>query len=456
MAKQDNLNNASIPQLTEKLIGLKRGGQFKSFIDSLRLYAFKNIGDAAGIDFTFPVTALVGPNGCGKSSVLQALYGCPKDSSLGNFWFSTSLDPISDEEGSRPSLVYTYVDTNATCCEVVKTRIQKQRGDSYDPDYWEPSRPLLKLGMTLLPGGKRHATIIMDVINIDFRYQLSAFDRYFYFEQLNSYHRNRRHRKQDVIRSRSSKILKGLDPNNSRSDSNEAVHILSQKEIATLSRILGKRYRAGKILFHKFHGFWAHTVVFEVESTLSPHKYTEANAGSGEVAVALLVHKLSNVKEGSLVLLDEPEYSLHPGAQREVLAYLLRQCIEKKLQIVFTTHAPAMIDGLPASSLKVFDIDPTTEKFVIHQNRSVDEAFVSIGQRVHSAWMIRVEDALAKELLEECMKKMVENNELPLVFPRLVRVVFEPGGVSAMKQDMVSYSRDDAKVFMVFDGTENT
>lgn len=43
---------------------------------------------------------LVGKNGTGKSSVLQAIYGCPQNKSTGDYWFSTDVDPIEDGKTS--------------------------------------------------------------------------------------------------------------------------------------------------------------------------------------------------------------------------------------------------------------------------------------------------------------------------------------------------------------------
>jgi predicted ATPase len=395
MSKPSKKPPESIPELVASLENLKKGSNFKPFIDSLRLYAFKGVKNGSQIDFEFPITALVGPNGSGKSSVLQALYGCPDFSSTGDYWISTALDPISDEEGFRPSIVYTHRGLENEFHEVVKSRIHRKD----KPDYWEPSRPIAKLGMQLLAGGKRHPLVKMKVVTIDFRYQLSAFDRFFYLEELKGY--EAKQRPQYWIRKRASRILKAMSSLVAKPGKYEAPVQLTQDECIAISRILNKKYQAGKILYHRFHKFWAHTVIFELESTTNALRYTEANAGSGEVAVALLVYKLSRVESGSLILLDEPEYSLHPGAQREVLRYLLEQCYQKQLQVVFTTHASTMIEGLPLGAVKVFGIDPTTERFVVHQDRSSDEAFLSIGQRVNSKFMIRVEDSLAKALISE-------------------------------------------------------
>ena len=138
-----------------------------------------------------------------------------------------------------------------------------------------------------------------------------------------------------------------------------------------------------------------------------------------------------------------------------MLRYLLDQSLQKQLQIVFTTHAPTMIEGLPLGAVKVFALDPATEKFIVHQDRSAEEAFLSIGHRVTNKLAIRVEDRLAKALIEEAMKKMCADERLPHEFPALVDVVFYPGGVGSMKNDIIRYSREaDINVRQIFDGSE--
>src|SRR5690606_39346468 len=68
-------------------------------------------------------------------------------------------------------------------------------------------------------------------------------------------------------------------------------------------------------------------------SDLKNINYSEAFAGSGETAIVILVHKIFNATNESLILLDEPETSLHSGAQKRLMSFLIEQCIKKKHQI---------------------------------------------------------------------------------------------------------------------------
>lgn len=51
-----------------------------------------------------------------------------------------------------------------------------------------------------------------------------------------------------------------------------------------------------------------------------------------------------NTKENSIILIDEPEISLHITWQQEIIKNLLRIADFKKLDIVIATHSPQIID----------------------------------------------------------------------------------------------------------------
>ena len=85
---------------------LRKYKKLEPYINYIRFPSYKNLDQDLRIDFDFPLTAIVGQNGTNKSSVLRAIYGCPDGYSVGNFWFSTDIDPISDSSRSR--YIYSY------------------------------------------------------------------------------------------------------------------------------------------------------------------------------------------------------------------------------------------------------------------------------------------------------------------------------------------------------------
>ncbi len=82
------------------LSGMRKSHVLEPYINHIRFPHFKNLEDDTRIDFDFPITALVGPNGANKSSVLKALFGAPGNNNLGTRWFSTQVDPIDEAGGA--------------------------------------------------------------------------------------------------------------------------------------------------------------------------------------------------------------------------------------------------------------------------------------------------------------------------------------------------------------------
>jgi predicted ATPase len=62
----------------EVLARLLASRQVPSLITHIRFPKFKTLAPGARIDFAYPITALVGPNGTNKSSILRALRACPE------------------------------------------------------------------------------------------------------------------------------------------------------------------------------------------------------------------------------------------------------------------------------------------------------------------------------------------------------------------------------------------
>lgn len=91
-----------ITQLVAAVSKFNPGKPLKHYITHAVFPKFKSIEPGTRVDFPFPLTALVGANGIGKSSLLHALWGMPHGYSTHKFWFSTALDPIASKK-ARPS-----------------------------------------------------------------------------------------------------------------------------------------------------------------------------------------------------------------------------------------------------------------------------------------------------------------------------------------------------------------
>lgn len=428
-------------QLVSQLLKAFNAKQFKNHIEYIKFPFFKNLKVDSNIDFNFPFTVLIGINGSGKSSALQALYGAPLGYSTGNFWFSTELDPIKNEQDGRsPSFIYAYKDSKGELLEVIKMRV----GTSKGADYWEPSRPLKKYGMTPLPNGARNPVIEKKVVYLDFRSELSAFDKYFYFGNFRSSKLLKT--KQDVLRKYAKHIRRSMDTKSSISSRNRKSKIpivLTESEVSSISDILGKSYLECKIINHNFYGTEGATAYFNSNNI----SYSEAFAGRGEYAVVQLVHEINRAPKDALIILDEPEVSLHPAAQEKLKLFLLKNCLEKKLQIVISTHSPKLVEFLPNDAIKVFFMEDG--KFNILNGASYLEAFDSIGETINDAYKktIYVEDKIAKDIIDNILSDL--GGDYPLKFI----VKYFPGGAEHLLKSSALYSQEMEKnKYLLLDG----
>lgn len=159
-----------------KINSMKRHKVFLKYVDFIRFPFYRNMEINSQINFDFPLTVIVGQNGCGKSSILHAISGIPKGKTPARFWFDTEVDPIIyyNDEKKRHSFWYQFLENGVTK-QVVKARIKR----AHNPNNWETNRPLLWAGMN--PQKEREQPIEKELVYIDFRGELSAFDKFFYF-----------------------------------------------------------------------------------------------------------------------------------------------------------------------------------------------------------------------------------------------------------------------------------
>lgn len=396
-----------IDDLVSTISKFKVGKVLKNYITHATFPRFKGIERGTRIDFDFPLTALVGPNGIGKSSLLHALWGMPFGRSTARFWFSTELDPIDSTQKDLQRYFYGYwSDSFDGVVETRKARAGKKKGQ----DYWEPYRWSAADGMAPFPKGNfegkakdRWNPVKREVVYLNLKSAFGSFDRFFMFDdRLNG----GRRRELMLNEARRLKVIKDDNRKSFKLGGIERVfenRDLSEAELSAIIKILGRSYDSARLIRHSLYpGNVARdlSVIFKRGA-----EYSEAFAGSGEIAAVVLVVDILNAEPCSLILLDEPETSLHPGAQRALLAFLLEQIKTKKHQIVISTHSVDFLMGLPHNAIKVFE---GNEKFQtrILPSSSPSAALRRLGRPPQNKKRILVEDPMAKLLVEHAIRRL--------------------------------------------------
>lgn len=470
-------------------------GQYDPMITDISFLNYKNVSNGAKLEFNFPVSLIIGPNGTNKTSILRALESCPGRKSLSDYWFDTKLDPISMSESKKPEYFYSYsIPGNKNdITPQVRYRRALKRGRE-DRDYFETARPSPKLKMKRVKFSEipadladyhktsRWKPVDKEVIYIDMRQRVSAYDINKSFGLEEYLFRRGKSRKRisatqqmkNRIRRTSNRMFDIFQIADSGTSADEIVKelnslavyrgasrvegipvSLSEEEVKWVSHILGRTYAKITILHHSFFGLPGITVKVEVKNNddaVNSTEYSEAYAGSGEYAVIMMVHQIYAAKEKSLILMDEPENSLHPESQRRLMKYILHAASNKKIQFIISSHSQYMSENMPDKSRIMLYLNENgtveVESCVGHSR-----AFIGIGgvpQAVIGKIIIQAEDNLAARILRETIFRKSRHKMDQYEFK-----VF--GGVDdAYNRLIPTYIKDFRKdVFLVFDGDQN-
>lgn len=403
---------------------------FLPYIEQIRFPEYKLLDNDLEINFESPITALLGPNGTNKSSILHALSAAPEGRSLAPYWFSTELDDIDRSSRGKAThrFIYKYrFDRKSPLAECRKYRgskryrasdVPKPLQGKKDPDYWEPTKRVDSDGMAKIPDSglddrlsanrDRWNQVEKPVLYLDFRSELSAFDKYIHHQSFSRWAPDAtRKRFKAIIQSpKIARALRGgILPKEIRAKIVSGARDLSPKIVRHISEILGKDIAKISIVEHKLFGPTGYTVLLQSKSGST---YSEAHAGSGEYAIVRLVDAISRAHKSSLILLDEPEVSLHPGAQIRLIDFVKQEVLRQGYQVVLSTHSTVISSQLPNESIKVLGFDNRTERVVlVADGCTPTEASAHLGHATtpSSKPKLFVEDDLAKEIVKASLRR---------------------------------------------------
>lgn len=130
--------------------------------------------------------------------------------------------------------------------------------------------------------------------------------------------------------------------------------------------------------------------------------YAEPNMGFGEGRTQYLISALEIIDDKSLVLIEEPETSLHPSAQHEFGRYLVDVVKRKHHQVLLTTHSEFILESLPSNS-RIYLYRDGNNINTIQGLTSLQASLMSQGHV--KALHILVEDECAKIILQEILRR---------------------------------------------------
>jgi len=303
-------------------------------IDGIRGWAGQRI------PFSFPIMAIVGENGSGKSTILQcaaSAYRPAQNSRSDEAWFASDFLPKTIWEDVREAEIrYAVREGGRSRQESIRKPGERWRGN--------PDRPERSVNY------------------IDLR------------------------RLQPIVaRTGYSKLAKDAR----KEVSAEA---FDKSRLSRFSQIMGRQFEATRMAFTDADTDRIVPVFRDQERT-----YSGYHAGAGQMTIAEFLR--FDPDQYGLVLIDEIETSLHPRAQRRLILDLAEMCRERDLQIIVTTHSPYILAELPLEA-RLYLMQGQSGRHVM-TGVSPEFAMTRMDEYPHPECEIYIEDKRAQTLLRE-------------------------------------------------------
>ncbi len=293
------------------------------------------------INLNFPIIAIVGENGSGKSTVLQSAASVYRAGDRKNTFFPSEFFP----------------DTAWDKVEKVTIKYGYQQGDSH-------KEGSVRKPTTRWLGHDERPERRIEYIDLS--------------------------RIQPVgVRVGYAKIAK--------SKHTEASSIpFDAEQTKRFSFVMGKDYDSAKMAYADVDDKREIPVISKAHGS-----YSGFHQGSGETTIAELLR--TELPKYSLVLIDEIESSLHPRAQRRLIRDLAEKCRQQDVQIILTTHSPYILDELPPEArLCILEKGGKRETFT---GVSPQFAMTKMDDEAYPECDLYVEDKAARILLEEIIAR---------------------------------------------------
>lgn len=381
-------------------------GIIKNRLEQIKIHNFRKFAEESELNFTFPLTVIVGKNGSGKTTVMKAIKLLSGKQIPQDEFFETVID-----DGGFLNAELSY----SMDGKLMKYKRLRQ-------NEW---------------GKEGEIPTNFNVTYIQTKTMVGAIDKSLLYDDIGK--STGRTQKIEYVIKQSRKIMQNQKSNSERKER----HFLSENAVKIVNSILQGNIQSIEVIRHKYYsGTWGTSVIFN-----DGQQYSEYNAGSGEFVLASMIDRIERIPSGGILLLDEPEVSLHPGAQKSLICYILEVIKKKKIQVIITTHSTSIVEKLPKSAIKCFR-KIENDVIVIEEQVFFQNAFLELGSDIVDKKHIIVEDDMAKNIIDKILKEEG--------LDELLQIDFYPGGASNIKKyTILTYSKTKVKNrYIIFDGDQ--
>jgi predicted ATPase len=217
---------------------------------------------------------------------------------------------------------------------------------------------------------------------------------------------------------------------------------LDSSSLERLSQITGRNYEAAKMAYLDADEFRPVPVLQQ-----GSKQYSGWHQGNGETVLAELMQV--EIPQYSIVLIDEIESSLHPRFQRRLMRDLARLALSKELQIVLTTHSPFILEELPPEARVQLSDTPQGKRILY--GVTPEFAMSSMDDIPQYECDLYVEDERAERMVLEIIAERATNRESVL---RCKTTTFGAASVGQALGLMKHQNRFDRPTFVFLDGDQ--
>lgn len=389
---------AALEKLNKKIASNEYQYQF---LQKIKTTNFRNFAKDSEIVIKSPITAIVGKNGTGKTTLLH-LAGCSyasdsKGKSFNQFIPESQKDHMPDD--SRYGFTYVNNIENENNFVWYEKRHEWDRRGKNN----RARRELLFIGFS------------KTIANV------SVFKNYF-----------------DITDKALNVRLNSIGTNTIS---------LDNKIISKISEIVGKNYSSIERRNDQYSLLCENCYGYIIDG-----QYSDFACGAGEISIIRMLDLIYNAPSNTLIIIDEPEVAIHPSVQYKLLKIFMELALSKNMQFIFTTHSYFILKYLNPDSILL--LKNNNDNKIISQNVNSSVAFQNISEQNIYKLEAFVEDSIAADILNTIFK-----NDVSIRDQIKITKAISDGWVSFIQREMPLrfynwklYEQKDLRPVLVLDG----